>query len=508
MRRVSTGLVVAAIAALFVLAALRPALAEERITGFRSDIEVRQDGSMRVAETISVIAEGVQIRHGIYRDIPTLYRSPTGENYRVGFNVVSVERDGAAEPYITQGISNGKRVRIGSADTFVPQGEHSYRITYDVTGEIGFFKDYDELYWNVNGTGWDFTADRVEAQVSLPAGARILDYTAYTGEQGSTAKDFRADLIDDAHIHFETTHPLGAHENLTIVVSWPKGIVAEPTKAQRAERFLAQNLPIFASGLGFLLVLGYYMSTWLRVGKDPPAGTIVPLFHPPKDLSPAAVRFIRRMGYDRKAFTAALIDMAVKGYLRIEDDGSKFELVKTGSPQNLSSGEKRIGDALFSGARSIKMTNAHHAKFGSAINRLRESLEAEHQKTMFARNQIYFWIGIAITLGIAAITALLSPNPEETIGGGLMISFWVGVGAFAFTRLWQPARGFHDLAGGVTALVALQEGINVTAQLTDVNPEDVAVAQHAVAVHQQELDAGGAFEQVGRVDDGVAHEFF
>jgi uncharacterized OB-fold protein len=50
------------------------------------------------------------------------------------------------------------------------------------------------------------------------------------------------------------------------------------------------------------------------------------------------------------------------------------------------------------------------------------------------------------------------------------------------TRLWQPARGFHDLAGGVTALIELQEGIKVTAQLTDVDPEDVTVGQEVEMV--------------------------
>ncbi len=52
----------------------------------------------------------------------------------------------------------------------------------------------------------------------------------------------------------------------------------------------------------------------------------------------------------------------------------------------------------------------------------------------------------------------------------------------SFTRLWQPACGFHDLAGGVTALIELEEGVKVTAQLTDVSPEDVAVGQEVEMV--------------------------
>ncbi|HXZ68662.1 MAG TPA: DUF2207 domain-containing protein [Alphaproteobacteria bacterium] len=429
------------------------ARANERITLFHSAIEVHQDGSMRVVETIAVEAEGGAIKHGIYRDFPTLYRSPEGVNYRVGFSVASVKRDGADEPYVIQGLPNGKRIRIGRADTFVSEGPHTYEITYDVTGELGFYKTYDELYWNVNGTGWGFDSDRVEAEVDLPAGARILDYTGYTGYEGSTAKDFTAHKTSDSHIEFATTRPFEPRENLTIVVTWPKGIVAEPTKAQRAEQFLAQNTPIFISGLGFIGVLAYYMAAWLRVGRDPPQGTIIPLYHPPEDLSPAAVRFIRRMGYDRKAFTAALVDMAVKGYLKIVDDGHKFTLEKTGRGSGWSPEEARVSAALFTSADTIEMEQKNYAKFGAAVNRVRETLENEDRKQFFARNQGYFWLGILITLGVGGLTALTSASPKDAFGAAMVLSIWVGLTAIflvrAIQRMQSGANSFGARVAGM-----------------------------------------------------------
>lgn len=50
-------------------------------------------------------------------------------------------------------------------------------------------------------------------------------------------------------------------------------------------------------------------------------------------------------------------------------------------------------------------------------------------------------------------------------GGGRILSY---------TRVYQPARGFRDAAGSVTALIELQEGVRVIAQLTDIDPDDVA----------------------------------
>ena len=128
--------------------------AEERIEQFTSDAQVNVDGSVDVTETISVNAESRQIRRGIFRDFPTTYTDRNGLRVVVGFEVISVKRDRQPEPYAIEGLSNGKRIRIGSADVFLDPGIHVYEIQYRTTRQLGFFADYDELYWNVTGNGW------------------------------------------------------------------------------------------------------------------------------------------------------------------------------------------------------------------------------------------------------------------------------------------------------------------------------------------------------------------
>jgi hypothetical protein len=59
----------------------------------------------------------------------------------------------------------------------------------------------------------------------------------------------------------------------------------------------------------------------LRVGKDPAKGLIIPLYEPPNNMSPASVRFVSEMGYDNKIFTSTIVSLAVKGYLKIEEEG-------------------------------------------------------------------------------------------------------------------------------------------------------------------------------------------
>ena len=105
--------------------------------------------------------------HGIYRDFPTDYRDRYGQRVHVGFEVLSVSRDGGPTPWITQRLSNGVRVRIGDAHALVARGRHEYAITYRATRELGFFADHDELYWNVNGNGWLFDFERKSTPLCL-----------------------------------------------------------------------------------------------------------------------------------------------------------------------------------------------------------------------------------------------------------------------------------------------------------------------------------------------------
>ena len=104
------------------------AAAEERIKDFISDVTVNSDASLTVHETITVNAEGDQIRHGIFRDFPTVYDDAHGIRMRAGFDVIAVKRDGVAENYTRESIGNGARVKIGNADNFVSEGIHSYEI--------------------------------------------------------------------------------------------------------------------------------------------------------------------------------------------------------------------------------------------------------------------------------------------------------------------------------------------------------------------------------------------
>jgi hypothetical protein len=273
-----------------------PLAAEEYIESFHSDIEVRRNGDLLVTETILVKAEGKSIRRGIFRDFPTRYETGDGRDLVVGFEVLTVTRDGRTEPFDIRNQANGKRVYIGDKNVYLSPGFYEYQISYLTTRQLGFFDDFDELYWNVTGTGWNFRIDQASALVTLPDTVTDFQLSGYTGAQGERGQNFEYRRASNNQVYFTTSQPLGRYQGLTIVAGWPKGLISEPNASQRRAWFFEDNQSSLVIAAGALALLAYYLTLWHWFGRDPEAGIIIPRYQAPEGYSPASMRFIERMG--------------------------------------------------------------------------------------------------------------------------------------------------------------------------------------------------------------------
>lgn len=424
------------------------ASAAERIDNFVSEVRIGTDGALSVTESISVTAENDRIQRGIFRDFPTIYRDRAGNRIRVRFDVESVERNGRPEPYVIEPIENGVRVRIGSGDVTIPRGNHRYVIVYKTDRQIGFFPNYDELYWNATGNGWVFPIMRAEAIIRLPPGAMLVQTASYTGPQGATGTNARAS-IENGLIRFVTSAPLDSYEGLTIAAGFSKGAVTPPTEAERAQQFLRDNAATGAALAGLIALFVFYYMAWSKYGRDPQRGTVIPLFAPPKKISAAAMRFVRNMAYDRKCFSAALIAMAVKGYLRIDESAGTYTLARTGKSEaetGLQSGEKAIARELFGGHRdSIELKNANHKTVSRAISALRGVLKREDEGVHFVTNRGWFLAGVGI-MGLSGATAtLLSDDPAPA---GFILLWLAGWTAGTSALLYQVYTAWMGAISG------------------------------------------------------------
>ena len=404
-----------------------PAKAEERINHFLSDVQIQRDGSLSVTETIDLRAKRSAINHGIFRDFPTRYRGPHGTQVHVGFTFEGATLDGQPVPASTSSMVNGVRVKIGDPDEYVSVGDHRYVIRYRTTRQIGHFADYDELYWNVTGTGWMFPIDIAEARIRLPSPAKFGQRSAYTGAQGSSARS--AEVIDEkpGDITFRTTVGLASYQGLTVAVAFPKGVVADPGQAMRTAWWLSDYGPVGVGIAALLALIGYYFIAWKRAGRNPRAGTIVPIFSPPDDLSPAGMRYITKMGADNRAFAAALVDMGVRGHVRLsEADGGWFSkdttsLERLEGDQPLPPEEEATLREIALTGETIVMEQKNHEKFSSASEALSDVLKEKYEGTMFLRNWGWAAAGLlifagAIWLPAAAVVAATDDSQIWLIG--------------------------------------------------------------------------------------------
>lgn len=442
--------------ALALLAALAPARAAEIIHSFHAGISIAGDGELTVTESISVRAEGREIRRGIYRDFPLIVEDADGRRHEVGFDVLEVKRDGRPEKYRIEKGSGIARVYIGDADVFLSPGDYDYQLTYRTDRQIRYFDEYDELFWNVTGNAWIFPIGSASAEITLPAGAAIDDTIFFTGYFGATEKNALAELSADRNTaRFATTAPLAANQGLTVGVKFAKGVVAPPDQAQLMRWWLRDNLATLIAAFGVVAAFAYYIWAWRKVGRDPPRGVIVPRWDAPSGISPALTNYIDRKGFSGQgwdAISAALINLAVKGFVTLEDLAGDVTIVATGKQgiESLPIGEKSLMAKIASRDNGLKISKSNGSTVKSMHSGFTTAMEREHRNAFFRRNTGYVLGGVALSVICLVLTLVLGQPGGEALAAIIplvVVSIFGTIMAGIFGR--QRARG---LAGKIQAV--------------------------------------------------------
>jgi uncharacterized membrane protein YgcG len=280
------------------------------IQNFAEDVEVAKNGTIDVTESIDLRFTGAW--NGIYRRIPVKYTTPTGFGYTLFLQPISVtDENGNALKY-----TETDQGRYTQFQIWVPNAVDAVRtvvLRYRVLDAIAFFDDHDELYWNVTGDEWDNSIESASAHIVLPEGVSGLHAIAYTGVFGSRSQDAQVTVNGD-EVEIQTNHPLGFHEGLTAVVGFDKGFVSPPTAATRIWMFLRSNWPLFLPIFAFVIMLWL---KWTR-GRDPRRNPIAVQYEPPDKLTPGECGALVDKEVNMRDVTATLVDLAVKGYIVIE----------------------------------------------------------------------------------------------------------------------------------------------------------------------------------------------
>ncbi|GGA55910.1 DUF2207 domain-containing protein [Pelagibacterium lentulum] len=472
------------LAAALILVSL-PALAQEVIRSFDTAIVVNTDMSVTITESIEVNVEGQEIRRGIFRDIPTVLEGPHGSSIRSDLDVISVTRNGNAEPYSVESIRDGQRIRIGSAGAMLNRGVHRYQIRYTMDRAARLFDSHDEIYWNATGNFWQFPIERATSVVTLPDGARIIDLSAYTGKQGETGAESSVERLSDTQARFTTLHPLRPYEGLTVAVAFEKGVLVAPEGSEALGYWLSDNRGFLIPAILVLLVLAYNGLAWNKVGRDPAKGVIFPRFYPPEGYSPALTHYVHRMGWTNSgwtAFSAALVSLARKGVIEIETEGKTNTLRPTGKTPDemLPPGEAVIFNYL-DGQDKITIDKKTGPSLNTTRGKFISAIERENSKVYFKNNTAFIVLGAVlgvVSLIVMAATEVLDPSIVV-----LCLFLTVGVTIFGVVLhgVWQ-GNALGKIRIFVTAAVALTMFSGLISELLDLFDGSFAVVATIVIV--------------------------
>jgi len=351
--------------ALLLCAAAPPAAAQRSLAIQRFDarIAVGRDGTIDASETITARFTGSW--NGIYRTVPVEYRTPQGFNWTLALELVGAT-DAAGRPLR---VDRERERHYLKYKIWVPRAQDTTRtvvLRYRARNGLRFFEDHDELYWNVTGDEWDVPIEAASARIELPAGATGVRAIAFNGVYGSTARDAEV-AVEGTAVRVAMPQPLGFHEGLTAVVGWDKGLVAEPTAADRGLGFLASNWPL---AIPIPVLIGMF-AMWRRVGRDPRRLPIAVQYEPPDSLTPAEAGTLIDYTADMRDITATLVDLAVRGYLRIEEREERVllgligrreylfhRLVPPAGARPLEPHETLVLDGVFEdGAEEVKLSD-------------------------------------------------------------------------------------------------------------------------------------------------------
>jgi hypothetical protein len=432
-----------------------PAVRSWYIESFHSEVRVLSTGRVQVTERIRARFEGSF--QGIFRDIPIQYRGNLNFNYRLRLTDISAtDAAGNELEFETSRERHYRRVKV-----WVPGAQDAARtviIRYTVENGLRWIEEDDqawtELYWNITGDEWPVRIDEASTRIVLPSRATGVRARAFTGAYGSTASN--ADLgITNTVIEARTRGSLGIKEGLTVTVAWDTRegglaagayVVAPPTVADRIGAWLSSNWPIFIPLLVFFLMY----NLWSRFGRDPQRLAVAPRYEPPDGITVSEAGALIDNRADMRDVTAMIVDLAVRGFLKIrKEDQAKILGIPVGS-QNYTFELQRGRDAW-------SALRAHESKLLEALfgGRVGEVTSTSDLKNSFYKDLP----SIKNSLWDSLVGhGFYRSRPDHVQGGWMVAAGLVGIGGAAAGIFLSSVTGMSAVT---TAVAALLSGILV-----------------------------------------------
>jgi hypothetical protein len=291
-----------------------------RIRTFDAVLTVHVDGSVDVVEelTVRLARESNEFVRDLSLRDDAAPKGPTKLDVKV---LAVTDEDGEPLSVEEKSIDNGWTRRLVIRVPGVVDANRHIAIRYEVVNCVHFVNAgkkpgaLDEVRWKVIGNA-DMPTDSLHARVVLPAGARPSRAAVYTGP-GESVVTNATPRTNRNEVSFALTSGLAPHQAITLSVGFPVGYI------HRQPSLWARLLPVLSWWplLIPLIVFAFAFRLWDKRGRDPKENSQVVRYEPVDGISPAGLGKLvsNELQPPMRLFAATLVDLAIRGFLRIEE---------------------------------------------------------------------------------------------------------------------------------------------------------------------------------------------
>lgn len=404
---------------------------------------VNEDNTFDITETITT--DFTQSKHGIYRKIPTknTVNRVDGTSSKNRAKITNIKVN---EKFSTTTENGYKVIKIGDANKTLT-GEHTYVISY--TYDIGKdkLKDADELYYNLIGTEWDTTINYLTFTIQMPKkfDKEKLGFSA--GTYGSTNSSSVEYIVDDNRIEGFYTGFLRQGEGLTVRLTLPEGYFVRGSG----------NADGYVIGVIIVSIIFVVISAilWKIYGRDNKVVETVE-FYPPEGMNSAELSFLYNGNVDDKGIISLLIYLANKGYLKIEDLGTKsfsygnnFRITKLKEYAGNNENERIFFNGLFKRKNSVTNEDLYD-RFYTTIDKIKRRINSkENKKKIFEPSSTKNIVWLVLMCIVIFILITVKPvieygDPESMIFALLFPAIGFG---FALGMILGKTKVFEKIFG-------------------------------------------------------------